>query len=138
MWLPEHSLQPLLGTSPLLSLEQLFSLTTDTQPHAHTLLCTDTQDANTHVCTYRHTHSRTGTYRYTQAHKYTHIHIQMHTGKVGTSTHMPTQRYTHAQQAGAHVHSQVHTCTQCTHRYTHRHTLTPPCTQLLPKDQVTI
>ena len=105
MWLPEHSLQPFLGTSPLLSLEQLFSLTTDTQTHAHTLLCTDTQDANTHVCTYRHTHSRTGTYRYTQAHKYTHTFThrctQAHT--VGTSTHRCTQVHTRA-----HTHTSVH------------------------------
>lgn len=124
MWLPEHSLQPLLGTSPLLSLEQLFSLTTDTQTHAHTLLCTHTQGANTHVCTYRHTHSHTGARRYTHAqsahmhtstHTFTHRCTQAH--KVGTGTHTCTLRW--AMHTSTHMHTQ-----RRTHALTGTHTHT--------------
>ena len=77
---------PLLGAPPLLSLQQISSLTTDTQTHAHTLMCAHTHKV--HTCTqgtHRHTRTHTFTPRCTRAHKvgtgtqgHTHSHTDAH------------------------------------------------------------
>ena len=84
---------------------------------------------HTHLCAHTHTQGAHMHKRYTQAHKDTHIHTQMHTGTqsrhrhthMHTSTHMCTQRYTRTQHTGTHVHTmktQVHTQAH-THSFMH-------------------
>lgn len=118
----EHSLQPLLGTPPLLSLQQFSSFTIDTQ-HMHTHLCAYTHTRCKYICI--HTQVHTGTHRHTKctrAHKVhtcTQGHTDAHTGtQVGTGTHTCTLTCTmHTRAHRVHIHNtQVH---MCTHSYMH-------------------